>query len=78
MDITYNIQLFLSLNWTFKADNSITALDADLCTPSSSLGWSSEFRSLLTASCRPLILAFFSFSTMTKREYSSLSNASFF
>lgn len=48
----------------------------DLCCSFSSLCWSVVCWRWRTASCRPLILAFFSFSTMTKREYSSLSSIS--
>ena len=49
---------------------------ADLCVPSPSACWSSVGWRWRRASCRPLILAFFSFSTMTKREYIFPSNIS--
>lgn len=58
--------------WKKKSFNQ----SADLCLLSSSLCWSVVCWSWRMASCRPRIFAFFSFSTMTKREYSFLSNTS--
>lgn len=48
----------------------------DLCLSSLSLRFSSVRWRCCSSSCRPLILAFFSFITGTKREYSFLSNSS--